>query len=92
MEIRISGKNIVQIVLIASIVLASIGFLMVLFGIISILTVDTESFDGGIENILTGASVMTGGVAISVVSYCLGSSVAKLKEYLDAASNADDDE
>ena len=35
---------------------------------------------------------MTGGVAISVVSYCLGSSVAKLKEYLDAASNADDDE
>lgn len=92
MEIRISGKNIVQIVLIASIVLASIGFLMVLFGIVSILTVDTDSFDGGIESILTGASVMAGGVAISVVSYCLGSSVAKLKEYLDAASNADDDE
>lgn len=52
MEIRISGKNIVQIVLIASIVLASIGFLMVLFGIVSILTVDTDSFDGGTKAFL----------------------------------------
>lgn len=91
LELRISAEILAKIVWIVSIVFSSIGFLMLLAGIVTIFTVDPDDFDA-FGGVITGVGLILGGFAIAAIPYYLASSVTNFLKTMNESDDAEEGE
>ena len=80
MEIRIASEDLTKVLWITSAVFAVIGFLLVLAGLIAALTVDEGA---RVQEAVFPVTLVATGVALSVIPWCLASSVSRLLDSLE---------
>ena len=86
MEIRIAAENLVKALWVASVALSAIGFLLMLYGLVAALTMNSGA---RIQEAMTPVAIIAAGAAMSVIPWCLTSSVLKLLDALDGGSESE---
>lgn len=80
MEIRISTENLIRALWMACVALSAIGFLLMLYGLASAFTV---SANARIQEAMTPVAMIAAAAAMSVIPWCLASSVSKMLGGMD---------
>ena len=80
MEIRIASEDLTKALWITSAVFAVIGLLLAVAGLITVLTADEGA---RVQEAIFPVTLVATGVALSVIPWCLASSVSRLLDCLE---------
>ena len=80
MEIKISTETFIRVLWIVCSTLSAIGILLMLYGIVATLLVDDNA---RIQEAIYPVAIISAAVAMSIVPWCLASSVSKLLNKVD---------
>lgn len=86
MEIRISNENLLKALWMVSVALSAIGFLLTLYGLVVAMTLNEGA---RVQAATFPMTIIVAGTALTIIPWCLASSVSRLVDSLDRARDID---